>query len=161
MNDIARQWMEKSTGRDCPFDTPGKDLPGNLITIARLSASTIYLDRNQTYRGYCIVVYDRRHVTRIDQLTPGEWLELSGDLHRAQSAIWSVCSPAHFNIASLGNVVPHLHWHLIPRYIDDPRWGNPIWPSNLADIRQTILATSEYEDLISRIRTAITGRDGL
>ena len=36
--------------------------------------------------------------------------------------------PDHINIASLGNVMPHLHWHIIPRYRADPRWGGPIWP---------------------------------
>ena len=35
--------------------------------------------------------------------------------------------PDHVNVESLGNVVPHLHWHIIPRYVGDARWGMPIW----------------------------------
>jgi diadenosine tetraphosphate (Ap4A) HIT family hydrolase len=147
--------MEKVTGQECPFDVPRVQLPANLIEIGRLSASTLYLERNQTYRGYCIAVYDKRHVTRIDELTPQEWLELAGDLHRAQSAVWKVCSPAHINIASLGNVVPHLHWHLIPRYVDDPRWGNPIWLSNVSEMAQLTLSPQGYEHLIQQFRTAL------
>jgi diadenosine tetraphosphate (Ap4A) HIT family hydrolase len=35
--------------------------------------------------------------------------------------------PDKINLASLGNVVPHLHWHVIPRFVDDPHFPNPVW----------------------------------
>jgi diadenosine tetraphosphate (Ap4A) HIT family hydrolase len=36
-------------------------------------------------------------------------------------------APDKINLASLGNVVPHLHWHVIPRFADDPHFPNPVW----------------------------------
>ena len=45
----------------------------------------------------------------------------------AVTAIVAVCKPDHMNVESLGNVMPHLHWHVIPRYKRDGRWGQPIW----------------------------------
>jgi ATP adenylyltransferase len=139
----------------CPLDEPRGDLSRQFIFIAKLNASTLYLDRNQTYRGYCVLVYDPRHVTRIDELSADEWLVLAGDIHRAQSAIFKVCSPGHMNLASLGNVVPHLHWHLIPRYPGDPRWGDPIWTTILSDMPHTTLDDVEYLELTASIADAL------
>jgi diadenosine tetraphosphate (Ap4A) HIT family hydrolase len=41
--------------------------------------------------------------------------------------------PAKINLASFGNVVPHLHWHVIPRYADDRHFPNPVWGSAMRD----------------------------
>jgi diadenosine tetraphosphate (Ap4A) HIT family hydrolase len=150
MNDANHEWIERVRGRDCRFDQPRGDLSQEFHFVASLSSSTLYLERNQTYRGYCVLIYDRRHVARIDQLDANEWTELSGDLHRAHAAIWKAFSPAHMNVVSLGNLVPHLHWHLIPRYVDDPRWGNPIWPTS--DTPRLILEEADYNKLADRIR---------
>ncbi|GAB3263890.1 hypothetical protein GCM10027296_39740 [Chitinimonas naiadis] len=50
------------------------------------------------------------------------------------NAVWAVeevlrheLQPDKINLASLGNVVPHLHWHIIPRWRDDPHFPSPIW----------------------------------
>jgi len=152
MSDAAREWTERVDGHNCKFDGLRSDLGKELYRVAPLAAATLYLERNQSYRGYCVLILDR-HVARVDQLSRDEWLELAGDLYRAQSAIWKVCSPAHVNIASLGNVVPHLHWHLIPRYLDDPRWGSPIWPTDGTPV--VTLSESEYEELAARIRAEL------
>jgi diadenosine tetraphosphate (Ap4A) HIT family hydrolase len=160
MNDTERathDWNEKASGHDCPFERTDSAALENFHLVAPLSASTLYLERNQCYRGYCVLIYKRRHVARVDQLTADEWLELAGDLHRAHSAIWQACAPEHMNVASLGNVVPHLHWHLIPRYVNDPRWGNPIWPTSVSDMPRVTLAEEEYREIADRIRAALTG----
>jgi diadenosine tetraphosphate (Ap4A) HIT family hydrolase len=44
-----------------------------------------------------------------------------------------VLQPDKINLASLGNVVPHLHWHVIPRFADDPHFPNPVWGQRLRD----------------------------
>jgi diadenosine tetraphosphate (Ap4A) HIT family hydrolase len=61
-------------------------------------------------------------------LSTAEWASYCADLQKAETAIVRAVQPNHINIASLGNVMPHLHWHIIPRYQTDPRWGGPIWP---------------------------------
>jgi diadenosine tetraphosphate (Ap4A) HIT family hydrolase len=152
MIDPAQSWLDKVAGQDCPFECLSEEVLQNFYLVAKLDASTLYLERNQTYRGYCVLVYDRRHVARVDQLSANEWSELARDLHSSQCAIWKTFSPAHVNIASLGNVVPHLHWHLIPRYMDDPRWGHPIWP---ADTARLSLQEEDYSELADRLRRAL------
>jgi diadenosine tetraphosphate (Ap4A) HIT family hydrolase len=73
------------------------------------------------------------------------------DLYRAAGAISSACSPDLMNYASMGNVVPHVHWHLVPRYRTDPRWGFPIYTSDLSDMSVTMLSDTEYRDLLHKI----------
>ena len=43
--------------------------------------------------------------------------------------------PAKINLASFGNVVPHLHWHVIPRFADDPHFPQPSWGQHQRDFR--------------------------
>lgn len=57
-----------------------------------------------------------------------------------ESALRDVLQPDKVNLASFGNVVPHLHWHVIPRYHDDPHFPNPIWGSRRRDTPRAVAA---------------------
>ena len=117
--------------------------------IGSLSISSFYLSRNQTYRGHGVLVLDLRHASRPEHLTRQEWLLFCDDLHVAQHAIEATVKPDHINVASLGNVVPHLHLAYRTRYRSDPRWGAPIWPTDLATMPNVRLPESEFEILLS------------
>jgi diadenosine tetraphosphate (Ap4A) HIT family hydrolase len=80
-----------------------------------------------------------------------DYARIMDDLYQAAGAISSACSPDLMNYASMGNVVPHVHWHLVPRYRTDPRWGFPIYTSDLSDMSVTTLADTEYRDLLYKI----------
>ena len=149
-------WDQLAAGIGCAFDAPRPDHSAEWDAVAKLRAATLYLPQNQAYRGHCILVFDPRHATRLDQLNAREWEAYAADLHRAVRAIVAVCQPDHMNVESLGNVMPHLHWHLIPRYKTDPRWGSPIWPSDLREQADRRLAADErsalLRDLQDRLR---------
>src|SRR5579862_744099 len=117
------RWKSLVSGVDCPLDSPRPLSNEHWDFVAALSVSSLYLAKNQTYRGQCLLVYDARHAARPDQLSAQEWQAFCADLFVAQGAISRTVCPDHINIESLGNVVPHLHWHIVPRYWDDPRWG--------------------------------------
>jgi diadenosine tetraphosphate (Ap4A) HIT family hydrolase len=143
----------------CPLCLPRPDDSPYWIKVCTLSVSTLYLDRNQTYRGHCQLVYDQ-HVVGLENLTAPEMTRLMTDLHRAAQAIRDVCHPDLMNYASMGNVVPHLHWHLVPRYTTDPRWGMPIYLSNLADMRVTHLSEADCRSLVNDLRLRLELREG-
>jgi diadenosine tetraphosphate (Ap4A) HIT family hydrolase len=44
-----------------------------------------------------------------------------------ESVMRELLAPHKINLASFGNQVPHLHWHLIPRFGDDPHFPDPAW----------------------------------
>ena len=144
-------------GSQCPLDAPRPASNEHWDLIAPLSVSSLYLTRNQTYRGHCQLIFDVRHAARPDQLSREEWTSWCDDLYRAQGAIMRTVRADHVNIESLGNVVPHLHWHIVPRYRDDPRWGDPIWLTSLSDMIDTRLPDDERQALIAALRSAIGG----
>lgn len=140
---------------DCPLDAPRLDSNEHWDLVARLAVSSLHLAMNQCYRGLCQLVFDPRHAARPDELSAAEWAEYCADLYRAQDAVVRAVRPDHINIESLGNVVPHLHWHIIPRFCGDPRWGRPIWqddPGTMADVR---LAPAQRAELIGAIRAGL------
>ncbi len=145
-------WRDMALGISCPFDGPRQPSSSEWEQVGVLTASTLYLSRDQTYRGHCILVLDVQHATLPDQLRRQDWARYCDDLYRSQAAILRVTKCDHFNIASLGNVVPHLHWHVIPRYHTDPRWGAPIWTENM---RRTLLPSAEFNDLLDHLRNAL------
>lgn len=148
-------WPARVAGEGCPLDAPRPDTTAQWDLVARLSTSSLYLATNQTYRGQCQLVFDPRHVARLDQLSAVEWAAFAADLYLAQRAIVVVVQPDHVNVESLGNVVPHLHWHIIPRTIGDPRWGAPVWQDAPGEVPDTRLPLGDRAALLAALRRAI------
>lgn len=73
------------------------------------------------------------------------------DVARLATALHAELAPARINFACLGNFMAHVHWHVIPRYADDPEPLHPIWVRPLAE-RRLELPASERDDLIGRLR---------
>jgi len=148
-------WQAWREGTGCPLDAPRAVANEHWDLVAALSISSLYLATNQTYRGHCQLVFDGRHACRADQLTMDEWRAFSEDLFAAQQAILHVTRPDHLNVELLGNLVPHLHWHIIPRYFGDPRWGMPIWTTPLSAMPETRLEDHDRNALLAAIRAAV------
>ena len=45
----------------------------------------------------------------------------------AERALRQLMQPAKINLASLGNMTAHLHWHVIPRFADDKHFPGSVW----------------------------------
>ena len=78
------------------------------------------------YPGFLRVILNA-HVREMTDLPAGDRQALMRVVFAAESALREVMAPDKVNLASLGNVVPHLHWHVIPRFADDPHFPNPVW----------------------------------
>jgi len=151
------KWAALVEGAGCPLDAPRAPSNEHWDLVTQLTVSSLYLTKNQTYRGQCQLIFDLRHVARVDQLSSPEWSSLAADLFTAQQAVARVVKPDHINIESLGNVVPHLHWHIIPRYVGDPMWGAPVWRVPLDSMPDTRLPDGERAALIAQLQKALAG----
>lgn len=151
----SNDWDTMAAGHGCSFDAPRAGTTAEWDEVAKLSASTWYLPHNQVYRGHGILVFDPRHLTRLDQLTSAEWAAYAADLQRVVQAIVGVCRPDHTNVESLGNVMPHLHWHVIPRYKDDGRWGAPVWAADPAQQPRRQLGAGDRAKLLAALRATV------
>ncbi len=78
------------------------------------------------YPGFCRVILNR-HVAEMTDLAPTEREALMRVVFAVEAALRALVAPEKVNLASLGNLVPHLHWHVIPRWRDDPCFPAPIW----------------------------------
>jgi len=78
------------------------------------------------YPGFCRVVW-RRHAAEMTDLDAAERRHLMSVVCAAESALRVTARPDKINLASLGNLVPHLHWHVIPRWRDDRHFPQSVW----------------------------------
>ncbi|MCX8086097.1 MAG: HIT family protein [Rhodocyclaceae bacterium] len=78
------------------------------------------------FPGYCRVVWGA-HVRELSDLSRADRHHLLEVVHAVERAVREVVRPDKINLASLGNLVPHLHWHVIPRWRDDSHFPAPIW----------------------------------
>jgi ATP adenylyltransferase len=151
------RWKKLISGENCPFCKPRLDNNQFWDKIATLSTSTLYLNKKQTYLGYSLLIFDGFHANSPSEITQDEWIKFSQDLYVAQKAIEKVVNPTHMNVAALGNQISHLHYHIIPRYDTDPRWGAPIWMNTPEEMAQldTFLDESTRNQLIENIQKAL------
>lgn len=136
-------------GRGCPFCAPREERNEFSVRVKELSVSTLYLDRSQLYLGNCTLIFGARHVTGLEQLTDNEYKSFGDDLRCAAKAIFEAVKPDLMNYATLGNSIPHLHYHIIPRYKTDPHWRvNPF-----GNRTHTAFASEEeYDALVKKIK---------
>jgi diadenosine tetraphosphate (Ap4A) HIT family hydrolase len=122
--------------------------------VADLEVSRAYLNPDQFFPGWTWVVL-RRHAAELYELTRAERSALVEDVTRVAEALAGVLAPVKMNYELLGNQVPHIHWHLVPRLSDDP---DPRWPVWRLDHPRTPLASPARRERIDAIRRALDGR---
>jgi diadenosine tetraphosphate (Ap4A) HIT family hydrolase len=78
------------------------------------------------YPGFCRVIL-QRHAREMTDLAPAERDGLMAVVYAVETAVRETMRPDKMNIASLGNMTPHVHWHVVPRFRDDRHFPTPIW----------------------------------
>ena len=102
--------------------------------------------------GFCRVIWNR-HIAEMTDLTYGEREHLMSLVFAVEEAIRHVMYPDKVNIAALGNMVPHIHWHVIPRYKDDAFFPGSVWSKRVQELPLSKLA--ERRQLVSQLPAAI------
>lgn len=123
----AQDWDDLYSGRRCPLcQSLGEEDNDHALLVARGRYVDVRIDRDSAVPGYCVVIWNRGHVAELAQLDPtdlaGYWSEVSA----VGRAIDRGFSPMKLNYQVLGNMVPHLHTHVLPRYREDPAPGGPL-----------------------------------
>ena len=101
--------------------------------------SEAVLERQAIADGHVAVVFRRRHVAAFVDLAPDEVTDLWADIQDVGRAIERVFRPCHVNYLLLGNIVPHLHVHIVPRYLDDSALERPL-PWNVFPVPEERIA---------------------
>ena len=82
--------------------------------------------------AYCRVILNA-HRKEMTDLAEAERERLMNIVFAVERLLRELLAPEKINLASLGNMVPHLHWHIIPRFADDPHFPNPVFGARLRD----------------------------
>jgi diadenosine tetraphosphate (Ap4A) HIT family hydrolase len=118
--------------------------------IAELPRSWLILGYAQFYRGYCVLLA-KRHISEFHLLPRGEAHEILDELLAVGKAISAAVHPLKLNYECLGNQEPHIHWHVFPRFAEDPMRLAPVWLRPEAE-RKLALPDAGRRALIASLR---------
>ena len=136
---------------DCLYCRKDQRLTDLMIEITPLQVSTLYLFKEQTYRGRCVVAY-HGHVNELFELSDTELALFTQDVARAARAMKKAFNPAKINYGAYSDKLPHLHMHLVPKYADGPAWGTTF--TMMPEPKQ-LLSDAENTALIAKIKQVL------
>lgn len=129
--------------------------------ICRTPHYRVVFAGEQGYPAFVRVIWNN-HVKEMSDLPAGQQTVLMQAVFAIEAQMRKVLAPEKINLASFGNVVPHLHWHIVPRFADDAHWPQPTWGARQRDgiahgagqlqalagtIRAALHATSDQDNL--------------
>lgn len=120
-------WSERVRGKDCPMCTEERpEVAHGSSRIFEGRVSDAYLTRIDVGQpGYSVVIWRGRHVADPTELSKDEASAYFDEVLRVGGAVKQIFKPIKMNFEMLGNSLPHLHTHVVPRYLDDGEPGHP------------------------------------
>jgi len=113
----------------------------------------VILVEHDHFPGFCRIVWND-HAAELTDLEDGDQAWLMRLVARVERVVREVMTPDKVNLAAFGNMVPHLHWHIIPRYRWDTHFPEAIWaaPQRAADAARV----AELQGRLPALRTALS-----
>jgi diadenosine tetraphosphate (Ap4A) HIT family hydrolase len=133
---------------------PGCELceaEGGRLVLSNEFLRVVLVD-DPDFPGFARVIW-QDHVREMSDLAAGEQERLMQAVFAVERAQRAVLAPEKINLASLGNVVAHLHWHVIPRFADDSRFPQPIWGTRVRERSEAALESGRAQ--LDRLRRRI------
>jgi ATP adenylyltransferase len=143
--------MDQKNCMYCSNDNRVKDA---MTEVCRLNRSIVYLLNDQSFRGRCVVVY-HKHITELFQLSPEDRRIFMDEVAEVAKAIYQLVQPQKINYAVFGDTVPHIHFHLVPKYQDGPLWGQAFCADS---VPAKHLSDDEFANLLSLLRQNLKGK---
>ena len=137
---------------NCPMCTKWQDEPQ--LRIVELEQCYVTLNADQFFPGYCLV-FTKNHVTELFHLDETTRAAIMEEVNRVAAALYAAFIPAKINYELLGNMVAHMHWHIVPRFTTDPLWPRPIWSEPHEPVT---VSTTAYAERIASIQQALRCR---
>ena len=142
MGGWSEQWDALRSGRSCPVCDEGRpdEAEGRLRVFAGETVDA-YLNRDDAVRGYTLAYFRGRHVVEPTELTQEEAGRFWRDLLTVARAIEHEYSPIKMNVLFLGNAMPHLHVHLVPRWTGETNFMSVV--GNVRVLPEDLSRTAE------------------
>jgi diadenosine tetraphosphate (Ap4A) HIT family hydrolase len=130
--------------KNCVFCSELKPEEGQLIW--RGDDCRIITVNDADLPGFCRVIWNH-HASEMTDLTYSEREHLMNLVFVVEDAIRQVMKPTKVNLAALGNMVPHIHWHVIPRFTDDAFFPGSAWSARTQETPNSILKNRQQAAL--------------
>lgn len=140
--------MEKPI--DCLYCERNELQKSLMIEMCDLSASTLFFFKEQSHPGRCIVAY-KAHAQELYELTEADRNAFMADICKVANALQAVYKPAKINYGAYSDKLPHLHFHLVPKYSDAFEFGG-VFEMNP---QKTFLSDEAYQTEIKKILAAL------
>ena len=141
---------------NCAYCVEGELVEKFGLKIAELPASKVYLFKEQSHRGR-VIVASKRHVSEMIDLDRRERQAFMDDVAKVASALRNVFHPQKINYGAYGDTGCHLHFHLVPKYANDPfEWGGTF----AMNPERTYLSDAEYAELVATIKAELAVGSG-
>ncbi len=127
----------------CPLCQPS----GETEVWSNTHCRVILVD-DADYPAFCRVIWNA-HVKEMSDLGIRERKYLMAVVFTVEQALRELLNPDKINLASLGNQVPHLHWHVIPRFADDAHFPDPVWAARKRDGRAHAIELTALQKILS------------
>lgn len=136
--------------QNCAYCMEGELVAQFGIKICELGASKVYLFKEQSHPGRCIVA-SKYHVSEMKDLSDEDRIAFLNDVNTVARAIHEVFHPDKVNYGAYGDTGCHLHFHLTPKYKDEFEWGGTFEMNP----KKTFLTDTEYEEMVSKLRNEL------
>jgi len=103
---------------------------------------------DEPFAGFCRVIW-KAHVREMTDLAESDRMHLMNLVFAVEAALRALLDPVKINLASLGNLVPHVHWHVVPRFADDSHFPQPVWAARQRDAAPRPLPP-DFADALAR-----------
>ena len=135
---------------NCAYCAEGALVDAFGIKIGELPASKVYLFKEQSHRGRCIVA-SKFHVSELVDLSEADRVAFMADVCKVSGAIHKLFSPAKVNYGAYGDTGCHLHFHLVPKYTGEFEWGGTFEMNP----KRTTLSDDEYAALVASLKAEL------
>ncbi|MCE5175315.1 MAG: HIT domain-containing protein [Bacteroidales bacterium] len=140
--------MEKN--QDCLYCTRNQLQHDLMIEICDLNVSTLFLFKEQTYHGRCVVAY-KDHVNELFELSDKDRNAFMKDVCHVAETMSKVFKAKKINYGAYSDKLQHLHFHLAPKYADGPDYGGTF----AMNPQKVYLSDAGYAEMISKIKAAL------
>ena len=139
-----------SDPKQCLYCQNNDTLHDLMIEVAQLSVSRLFIFKEQTYHGRCLVAY-KDHVDDLNLLSDDDRNAFMADVARVTHAMHKVFNPDKINYGAYSDTLSHLHFHLIPKYQGGPDFGG-VFQMNP---KKVYLTEAEYKEMAEALKKAL------
>lgn len=132
---------------NCAYCAEGALVDKFGIKVCELPASKVYLFKEQSHKGRCIVA-SKFHVSEMTELSDEERNAFFADVNHVAKAIHAAFQPDKVNYGAYGDTGHHLHFHLVPKYKDEFEWGSTF----AMDPKQLTCSDEEYNEILTALK---------